>query len=33
MLTTGVDIDMLRAGVRDLCGSFPSKYWREIDEK
>jgi len=33
MLTTGVDIDMLRSGVRELCGSFPSKYWREIDEK
>jgi len=33
MLTTTVDIEMLRSGVRDLCGRFPSKYWREIDEK
>jgi acyl-CoA dehydrogenase len=33
MLTTGVDLDVLRSAVRELCSGFPNEYWRENDLK
>jgi acyl-CoA dehydrogenase len=33
MLTTGVDLDLLRTAVRDLCSGFSNEYWRENDQK
>jgi acyl-CoA dehydrogenase len=33
MLTTGVDLEVLRSAVRELCAGFPNEYWRENDQK
>jgi acyl-CoA dehydrogenase len=30
--TTTADLEMLRAGVRELCATFPGKYWQEMDK-